>query len=432
MKATCIKKRQAVSSTVSKSNSTNNTTNETEVKILNEGNSEIIEINEAGKKTKRQLPLVSVIMPVYNAEKYIISSVNSILDQTYQNIELICIDDGSTDLSLSILYGIKNGNNSKNIKIISQKNSGPAAARNKGLENAQGEYIAFVDADDYIDVNTYEILVKDALKKKADIVVYGGHTFPSRITTPDWINQKLSPPVYLYAGAENGKLALLREESAKPFIWLHFIKKEILDQEPKLRFDEKFELGEDQILIFSYFPRAKTVSFIDDKLYHYRLNESGSIMNKYTELKVEKYRIHINLIKRILDFWAENNIADSTGELMTYVVNFLYSDLIKFPLYLQIKFSREIVNTVTECGFKLQMCREWQHDNAMKIANLARQPDINIITLLNDMKYDNQILKNEIKETLSSKTFKCGRLLTRKKNRIDLEWLNCDKTEVIF
>lgn len=100
--------------------------------------------------------LVSVIMPCYNTERYIEKSVYSVLNQTYKNIELIVIDDGSTDSSLNILKTIQTGD--KRLKVLSQKNKGPGPARNKGLKEASGDYIAFLDSDDFWSLDCIEKL----------------------------------------------------------------------------------------------------------------------------------------------------------------------------------------------------------------------------------------------------------------------------------
>ena len=110
--------------------------------------------------------LVSVIMPCYNAEQFLKDSVSSVLNQTYKNLELIVVDDGSTDRSLNILKKIKT--NDKRLNIIQQKNKGPGPARNTGLGNARGNYIAFLDSDDFWDLTFIEKLEK-ALSSKAEI-----------------------------------------------------------------------------------------------------------------------------------------------------------------------------------------------------------------------------------------------------------------------
>ena len=99
-------------------------------------------------------PLVSIIVPVYNTEKYICECLHSLIQQSYSHIEIIAVDDGSTDSSLSILNDISEKDN--RLKVFSQCNQGVSAARNLALKKATGEYIMFVDADDWIDLSTIE------------------------------------------------------------------------------------------------------------------------------------------------------------------------------------------------------------------------------------------------------------------------------------
>lgn len=110
---------------------------------------------------------VSIIIPVYNAEKYLEKCLNSVIKQTLKDIEIICINDGSTDGSLNILQ--KYSEKDKRFIIIDQKNSGQSVARNKGLSVAKGEFIGFVDSDDWIDEDFYEKLYDAAIEYKADI-----------------------------------------------------------------------------------------------------------------------------------------------------------------------------------------------------------------------------------------------------------------------
>lgn len=116
-------------------------------------------------------PLVSVIVPVYNCEKYIKKCLESVFEQTYANIEVVVIDDGSRDKSLDIIYcTVKE---KTNVKIFHQENSGLSAARNKGLENATGDYITFLDSDDYLGKGHIDNLVVAAEKNKAEMVICG-------------------------------------------------------------------------------------------------------------------------------------------------------------------------------------------------------------------------------------------------------------------
>lgn len=116
-------------------------------------------------------PLVSVIVPVYNKEKYIKKCLDSVCRQTYTNLEIILIDDGSKDKSLEICYNYAELD--KRIRIIAQANAGPSAARNKGIDCSKGEYISFVDADDELEINAYENLIKNLLETQCNIAVMG-------------------------------------------------------------------------------------------------------------------------------------------------------------------------------------------------------------------------------------------------------------------
>lgn len=120
---------------------------------------------------KKQEDLISVIVPVYKVEKYLHRCVDSIINQTYKNLEIILVDDGSPDNCPKICdeYAQKD----QRIKVIHKKNAGISEARNAGLEIAQGEFVAFVDSDDYIDSTMYEKMLLLAQKEKNDLVLCG-------------------------------------------------------------------------------------------------------------------------------------------------------------------------------------------------------------------------------------------------------------------
>ena len=117
-----------------------------------------------------QTPMVSIIVPVYNVAPYLRQCMDSLINQTYRNIEIICVNDGATDESGAILaeYAAKDST----IKVISQKNAGLSAARNVGFSFATGDYVMYVDSDDWIDLETCETAVAIAVKHKADIVFW--------------------------------------------------------------------------------------------------------------------------------------------------------------------------------------------------------------------------------------------------------------------
>lgn len=119
---------------------------------------------------KNKNPKISVIIPVFNSEKYLEKALESILFQTFNDFEIICIDDGSTDNSLKICY--KEAEKDTRIKVICQGNKGVSFARNKGIKAAKGDYIIFLDADDYYANDALEIMYNDAIKENVDAVFY--------------------------------------------------------------------------------------------------------------------------------------------------------------------------------------------------------------------------------------------------------------------
>lgn len=133
---------------------------------------------------------VSFIIPVYNAEKSIEKCINSIQKQSYKNIEIICIDDGSSDNSLLILRGLSQKDN--RIKIISQANSGPFLARKAGILSATGDYIMFVDADDKLsNKNAASIIVERFNEKSTELLQFGFYFYQGRFIRKKHINQVL-------------------------------------------------------------------------------------------------------------------------------------------------------------------------------------------------------------------------------------------------
>lgn len=221
--------------------------------------------------------LISIIIPVYNVEKYLRSCLDSIIEQSYKNIEIILINDGSKDSSAEICdeYALIDSR----IKVVHKKNEGVSSARNIGIEMATGEYISFVDSDDWTTPESYSILAeKIILANKPDIIRFNAYKNNS-IINPLPLNGVLKDKdlrekfVYPMIGAEHfdGTFIL-----GVP--WLYCLKKELIDRY-KLRFILYNRL-EDRLFNISALLRAESVLFITEALYHYRTND-GSISNNY-------------------------------------------------------------------------------------------------------------------------------------------------------
>lgn len=209
---------------------------------------------------------VSVIIPVYNAENYICSCIESLLGQTLQECEFIFINDGSTDNCRQMIEKYKELDN--RIKLVNQKNQGVSIARNNGLRIAAGEYVGFVDADDYIEKDMYEKLYNAAKRHDCDVVI---SNFESEIDGRKVITQYPFP---------FGKL--LDSDYIEQEILLYFLQSDSLNtacsklyknrviQEHRVKFEERVALGEDGLFNMQLFRKAARVTYIDYTGYHYR------------------------------------------------------------------------------------------------------------------------------------------------------------------
>ena len=222
--------------------------------------------------------IVSVIIPVYNAAKTLYKSIDSLINQSYPHLELIFINDCSQDNTLNILYQYekKITDNSKRLvmKIIShEENKGVAAARNTGLQNATGELIYYVDADDFIDERAIELLVKKQQEKDADIVGCSWYLSfnqnKRRMNQPPFNNSLEAIQQML-----NGKM--------RWNLWLFMVKRSLYE-DYNIRFIPGMNMGEDLMVIMKLFVHAKKVAFVNDALYHYGQSNEDSLTKTYSE-----------------------------------------------------------------------------------------------------------------------------------------------------
>lgn len=224
--------------------------------------------------------LVSVIIPVYNAGETIRRCLNSVVNQSYTNIEIIVIDDGSIDNSFEICksYCAKD----ERIKVLKQNNSGPGAARNLGIEYSRGKYILFVDSDDYIANDMVEKMLKEIMENEAQVSICGYYLEKSD-------GQKLLHKFNIYPGLYEGDnwnniaLKLLDDMSPTripPYSWMRMIKRDVLEN-PKLRYTLGITRSEDYLFSSELnFRVNKVVLMLDQPLYYYVENKN-SITRRY-------------------------------------------------------------------------------------------------------------------------------------------------------
>lgn len=223
------------------------------------------------------MPQISVIIPVYNVEKYVEQCVRSVLDQTFQDLEVICVDGGSTDGSLAVLE--KLARQDARVRIFAVENKGPGHCRNKGLDEAHGAYILFVDSDDFLPPFACETLLAALQKDKLDIAacefceyhtdlgkaVPASHRF--ELDCKYTLDRDAGDPVHEFA-----KFAF-----ASPFVWGKLYRREIIEGQ-HIRFPQG--AVEDVPFIVSCLVQARRVKRLPEHLYNYRVGRAGSISGK--------------------------------------------------------------------------------------------------------------------------------------------------------
>lgn len=213
--------------------------------------------------------LISIVIPVYNAQDYIKQTIESLIFQTYKNIEIIIIDDGSTDSSSLICDFYENKD--KRIKVIHQKNRGVQYARNVGIKEAKGEYIAFCDSDDYFRKDAFELINSMIVKYHSDIIGFG--IFGN---SREYDFQKEEEKYYSKIDIENSIFPILLEnkmsESISPSLCNKVIKKTLLEN---ILQNIKVVIGEDLLYAKVCLYHAESVVLLKNKLYFYVINENS-------------------------------------------------------------------------------------------------------------------------------------------------------------
>lgn len=226
---------------------------------------------------------ISIIIPVYNAEKYIEECMESLTGQSLKEIEIICVNDGSTDDSLEILRGFARGDG--RVKIIDQKNAGIAAARNSGIARASGEYILFVDSDDFIDELYCEVLYSAAENRGADLVCGGVADYYSR--------KKIKKKKVLGEFGEEEKKCIKIDDSNRAFFflkgyqgivtaWGRLIKRKMMEDNGLLFYGGR--ICEDIPFTSLNFLYADTVAVEESVCYYYRKNVEGALSKKTDDM----------------------------------------------------------------------------------------------------------------------------------------------------
>lgn len=215
------------------------------------------------------MPKVSIIIPVYNAQKWIAQCIESILNQTYSDFELILINDGSPDNSGKICESF--AVHDSRIKVLHKQNGGVSSARNRGLDVAKGEYIGFIDADDWVSNNYIENLIKE----EADLCISGYICEYIDVDTPSLICR----PLFISTTDIREESSAIEELFYRDLLsgpFQKLFKNSIIDKY-HLRFDERLSYGEDTLFVYKYFLEASSIFANPVCDYHYIIRKSVSL-----------------------------------------------------------------------------------------------------------------------------------------------------------
>lgn len=267
-------------------------------------------------------PDISIIIPIHNAEEYLERCLDSVLNQSFKNIEVIAVDDNSSDNSLNKLKYY--ADNDERIRILNNYESGVSQARNLGIKNSLGRYIMFVDSDDWIDRDMIEIMYKKAKEENSDMVMC---TYVREFRNKSKEKIFKLPKINIY---ENDKVKseLLRkligpvkEELANPeyldalgTVWAKLYRSDTIKKN-NITFNDLKEIGSSEDTLFNIyaFNEFKKVIFINKPMYHYWRDNSKSITSKYTANLKEQRKV---LFKYIYDFINRNKFEEIFNEAL--------------------------------------------------------------------------------------------------------------------
>lgn len=247
---------------------------------------------------------ISIIIPIYNAEQHLAKCVDSVLRQTEKNIEIILVDDGSKDNSLDICKNFQK--NDERIKIIHQSNAGVSAARNKGIEVAEGKYIGFVDSDDWVESIMFERLLDEAEKIDADVVMCDVTTvYSDGRKQADTITQ-LSENQVLKKTDFTPSLLLEMAGSACRCIYKNDRYSDKIKKVGRLHFPISIKFSEDRIFNIYAFGYANHIAYIKESYYNRYMNEESAV-HRFHKDYFEAYKKSAQEIERAINCAWDNN-----------------------------------------------------------------------------------------------------------------------------
>ena len=282
--------------------------------------------------------LVSIIVPIYNCESYLNKCVNSLINQTYKNLEIILIDDGSKDNSLKLCkeYSSKD----ERIIVIHKENGGVSTARNMGLDNAHGQYITFVDSDDWLKYDTIEYLLNESMKNNSEITICDC----VNVTGEKVKIQEKYKDNFIMENGEGIQAILYRKYCS---VWGQLFKREVIDN---IRFNETLSNNEDTLFLINVYNRANRIFQSKEIKYNYNVQSANSL----TKLKSKKLILdQLKARDYIYDFIKQNNINEEKFNYYNFCTCYnVLMDLFSQNLYNEPK-AKECISNIKKLYLKV-------------------------------------------------------------------------------
>lgn len=270
---------------------------------------------------------IALIVPLYQVEEQLEECLRSLCAQTFSDIEIICVDDGSRDQSGAIADAW--AAQDARIRVIHQENQGLSAARNRGFEAAHAPIVMFIDSDDRLQPFACETVAQRFADQSAltttplDMLTFAASTFPE-IPVSRYLIENLHPHNHLY---DERPIDALYAPGTKPFVWRCAFSRDFLLRE-HLVFQESLRFGEDLVFLFEAYAASKKTLTIDSELYEYRLGRRGSLMQKTTTEQEDLLTKHIAEVASILDCWQKRDLLQAHGApLLDWCLSFVGPDI---------------------------------------------------------------------------------------------------------
>ncbi len=291
------------------------------------------------------MPLVSIVIPVYNTECYLKECIDSVLAQTFRDIEVICVDDGSTDDSLSVLRDYEKRD--VRVHVVAKENGGVVSARKAGIEQASGEFISFVDSDDYVtcdmieqmvgNIGKTELLCFDMYRQYANIkeTVYS-NAYEENIYEGDDYEQLVGTMIY---DLESFKIHRLISGLPGKLFRRSLVEKLVHGLECDIRY------AEDALFLYEYILKCKSVKIVHEPLYYYRYREDSAVHSTNKEMLIDINKLYLELESIFSEHYLKNVL---TAQLQRWIAQLTCNALNEY-----MGFDNEIVylpEFQTDCG----------------------------------------------------------------------------------